>query len=576
MPTPMSVALTNEFQNTFNLSNQTMEFLDFLTERVSQFGKNFGLAMNKTALAEAFGKTPRTVGRYIRELEDKSIISTSVKPGATGGIVIMFTEDKLDFEPQGEPVTPENKTADEVRDLLYPKKPVKKPKKSYRPKAIIAEERLRRQMRNDKTDEQNAMLMSMEYPNKAFWETTEEPELYYQAYLISRMYNFYAVYYPEMRMNKKEAVGDLWGFKLAETYRDTYRDFDILRKGFMGTATFTNFVNLAKFCINNNVAPADYLTVQFDYMEYLHSVKAKNVYLPFANALVSPKSVQRWIDTYQYKTKFRKDHPYYAVSPTEIKASGESYPIMIELIRAFKEPFVETPKAYQGQIDVNVDTFMSKMLKVSWAYSQDIKTAINESNALNVYEKEQLVKFITQETATHMVHNQITTLSTYSSMPQIASMRKQVMSTNGNWREYYHNVGNTGLEYFDNPLDRATNVKRGYHMDFALFGAYSFLDTMKMLKENRGFNVDYDTVAIAIEKFGARKIPLTQEGFLDVTAIRKKEMTEQEIASELDYATPVLKHEQDMLDMFGELWYDISESAVGESRRDGRMIYKCQ
>lgn len=572
----MTIALTSEFRNAFSLSNQTIEFLEFLAKRVSQFGNNFGLAMNKSDLAEAFGKTPRTVGRYIKELEDLNVIETSVKPGATGGIVIMFTEDKLDFEPQAKPVTAENKTADEVRDLLYPRKPKKKPKKSYRPKSVVAEERLRRKLRNDKSDEQNDMLKSMVYPTKAFWETTEEPELYYQAYLVSRMYNFYAVYYPEMRMNKRESVGDLWGFKLAETYRDTYRDFDILKKGFMGTSTFTNFVNVARFCINNNVAPADYLTVQFDYMEYLHSVKSKSVYLPFVNALVSPKSVQRWIDTYDYKKQFRKDHPYYAVSPTEIKASGESFPIMTELIRAFNSPFQETPSAYQAQIDVNVDIFMPSMMKISWAYSQDVKKAIAESNALDETEKAHLSKFITQETATHMVHNQITTLSTYSSMPQIAGMRKETMLNEGNWREYFHNVGNTGLEYFDNPLDRATNVKRGYRMDFALFGAYSFLDTMNMLKENRGFNVDYDIVKVAIEKFGERKIPLTPEGFLDVHAIRKRELTDEQIEEEMKYATPVLKHGEDMLDMFGELWYDISESTVGESRRDGRMVYKCQ
>lgn len=572
----MSVALTEEFRKSFNLSNQTLDFLEFLASRVSQFGNNFGLAMNKTALAEAFGKTPRTVGRYIKELEDLDLIETSVKPGATGGIVIMFTKDKLDFEPQETPVTPDSKTADEVREMLYPRKIKKAPKKSYRPKEEIAEERLRRQLRNDKTADQNNLLLSMDYPNKAFWDETDQPELYYRAYLISRMYNFYAVFYPEMRMNRREAQGDLWGYKLAETYRDTFSDFDVLKKDFMGTASFTNFVNLAKFCINNDVAPADYLTVQFDYMEYLHSVKAKNVYLPYVNALTTTKSVQRWIDTYDYKKQFRKDHPYYAVSPTEIKASGESFPIMTELIRAFKEPFKETPTAYQAQIDVNVDIFMSKMLKVSWAYSQDIKTSINESEDLTENEKQELIKFIVQETATHMVHNQITTLATYSSIPQISGMRKEVMTTQGNWREYFHDVGNTGLEYFDNAIDRATNVKRGYQMDFALFGAYSFLDTMNMLKENRGFNVDYDVVKTAIDKFGARKVPLTKEGFLDIVSIRKQTLSDTEIAEEMQYATPVLKHKEDYVDMFGEMWYDISESSVGESRRDGRMVYKCQ
>lgn len=568
----MSVALVEENKN---LSQQAREFVEYLADRVFQFGENFGIAVKKDALAEAYGKNVRTITRYIKELEDKEVIETATKTGKDGGIVIMFTDDNLDFEPTDNPITKKSMTAEEVKEMLYPNKKKKEPKKKYRSKTEIAEERVLKARRRSKIDELNEQLLTMDYPTKEFWMQTPNPELYYRAYLSASMYNFYAVYFPTMQMHKAEAKGDIYRYEFYKIERDKYANYDVLKKDFLGTSTFTNFLKFAEVMVNNNIDPAQYLTVQFQHMQFLMDMQSASVKLPYPNTLVSVDSARRWLGTYEYKKQFRKDHPYYAVSGDTVQTEGLSYPILTELVQAFQEPFKETPDVYTQQIEATISNriYVPKMIQSVYDYGRAIKAKIKDTDKLNTTEKQELTKFIEQETANHMVSDQVLTLVTYASVNQIADMKVKSLDDK-NLRYYYHNVGNSGLEYKENPIEIRTNVKRGYRADFSLFGAKTFLNTINMLKSIRGIEVDFEVVGEAILKFGENKIPLTEHGFLDAKAIRRKVMTEKELAEEKLMATPVMKHADNVVDIFGELWYDVSESTLGESSRDGRGVHK--
>lgn len=568
-----TAVMTDEFKYNFPLSNQTLDFVNFIGSKVTEFGNKLGIVTQTREIAKSYGKDIRTVCRYLKELEEHNIIDTASKRGRNGGMVIMFSDNVFDFEPTDNPITGEQVTPEQVRDMFFPNKPKKEPKKKYRSKAQIAEERILKQKRQAETDRLNDILINLEYPTEEFWKMTDRPVLNYRAYLISRMYNFYAVYYPIMRMNRYEAEGNRLMFKLAESYKASYDVYDVLPGKFMGTQNFHHFRKLALLCEEQNINPAEYLTVQFDYMEYLISHSAKHVTLPYVNTLVTVPAVKRWIDTYEYKKGFNKKHPYYHVGTTEVQTAGLRTPIMMELTRAFEQPFVKTENAYQEQIDVNVDVFMNPMLKTIWGYSEKTKKEIRESEELSPLEKQELSKFITQETSVRMSHNQMLNLALYASMNQMAALRKRAWNKEISWREYYHTVGNTGLEFYNNPLDIATNVKRGYLMDVSLFGAYQFSNTIKMLKHMRGFDVDYNVVMEAINKFGERKVPLTKEGFLDVVSIRRSLLPQEVIDEEIAYATPVIKNKEEEVYFQGDMWYDVHESTIGESKRDGKDVY---
>lgn len=556
-----------------SLSESLNDFVSFLANKVFQFGNKFGIAVKKAELAEAYGRDTRTITRYIKELEEKEVIETSTRTGRNGGVVIMFAENLMDFKPSENPITKVTMSAEEVRDMLYPQKEKKAPNKKYRSKTEIAEEKVLKQRKQTEKDRLNDLLMGMEYPTKEFWMQTPDPELYYRAYLSSRMYNFYAVYYPTARMHKAEAERNKLQFQIYSIERDKYTNFDVLKKGFIGTSNFTNFLKFAKAMVDNKIDPAQYLTVQFDYTQFLFDNRVANAKLPFINTLVSLKPAQRWFDTEDYHKGFRKEHPYYATSADIVRTAGLGIPILNELVAEFQNPFTNRETAYQEQIDATINNriHIPKSIEAVWAYGEDVKTKIGESSELEVNEKAELSKFITQEVATHFVSDQELSLVTYASIEQVANKKVATMNDT-NLRFYYHDIGNSGQMTIDNPIERATNVKRGYKMDFSLFGARSFLNTMNMMKEIKGHKVDYTIVREAIEKFGERKIPLTSDGFLDVQAIRGKVMNERDFEIEALLSTPTMKHEENLVDIFGELWYDIPESRLGESQRDGRMI----
>lgn len=562
--------LTQQNATQLNLSDTIYNFVNYLAESASQFGENFSIASKKSDIAKAINKDVRTVTRYLKQLEEKQLIKTATKKGKEGGTVIVFNTLLLDFETQENPVTSETKDADEIRDIIFPKAKKKVTKKKYRPKSVIEEERFRKNLRKSENDRLNDLLAEMEFPTKDFFMQTAEPELYYRAYIASRMYNFYAVYYPEMRMNKAEAKNDLWGYKLADTYRENYRYFDCLNKKFIGTPTFNHFIKFTSTMLGNKVKPEAYLTVQFDYMEYLTSVKANNVKLPYINALLSTPSVNRWIATEEYKTGFRKEHHYYAVSPETVDAKGMVYPLMNILGAEFENPFSDSD-AYQAQIDVNTDIFMPQIPKAILGYKVAIDKEIQESDLLD-NEKSTLTTFIKQETANHMGLSQPTSLYFLSTIPQVSALRLATLKDKTeNLRPHYHALGNIHLiENVISNIDRVANVKRGYRMDFSLFGGISFLSTAKTLRDARGFNIDYDVLRVAINKFGARKIPIDASGFLDVNAIQKKVLPQSVIDTELAGAVPVVKDPKRLLDLFGDLWYDVSEEYIGESPRDGK------
>ena len=77
-----------------DLSAPVNDFWQFMANKVYEFGETWALAIEKSTLAEGYGKSLRTVQRYIKELEDKQYIDTATKKGKGGGTVIVFNKDK--------------------------------------------------------------------------------------------------------------------------------------------------------------------------------------------------------------------------------------------------------------------------------------------------------------------------------------------------------------------------------------------------------------------------------------------------------------------------------------------------
>lgn len=568
----MAETLTLNKTIELDLSNQLYEFVNFMGSKVKQFGENFGIVCQKAELAEGLGKDVRTVTRYLKELSDKNIVETSTKRGRSGGTVIMFNNEVLDFEPQENPFTSETKKAEEVRDRFMPNKPKKEPKRKYRTKAEIAEERMRNGLRKDRERELNEMLAGMEFPTKEFFNQTDDPGRYYQAYLVSRMYNAYTVIFPELRMNEAEAIRDVDSFENAKSYKELYKDYDCLQKEFIGTANFTHFLKFTDYVLERNINPLSFLTVQFKFMDYLIRVGSNNVHLPFINALTSPVSVDRFNSELEYNRGFREEHPYYAIAPEEVKPLGMKYPILDLLSSAFDNPNgFKTP--FEGILNTMSDyIFMSKKANVLASYHTKVVAAVEESD-LSQDKKDVLIKFMNQQTATHLTKQSLVPQQYLAAFHMQIDLVKQDLEPQ-NIRKYYAYLGDFNKNgKVINLIEQANNVKRGYVMDFSLYGSSTFYTAIRTIADIRGFEVEPELLGGAIKEFGERKIPVNSYGFLDVQALFKKTLTEEDLEEDLKNSVPIAMNDEKQLDISGYMWYDVIENVVGTSIRDGKGVY---
>lgn len=554
-----------------DLSDTLQEFLTFVGSRVHAYGETWALALNKTQMANAYGKSVRTIQRYVNELEDMNYLTTATKVGKGGGTVIVFNKAMMDFEPQVNPVTEETLTTEELLEKLYPNKPKKQPKRKYRPKALIAEERIRRQKRQGEIEQLNDLLEETGYPTTEFWKQTPQPERYYKAWLITRMYNFYAVYYPEKMKNESEADNNRFRYELAEMYQNRLTDFDVLPTRFLGTSNFTVALNMVDVLDDVGVNPGAYLTVQFNFMQYLIN-QGKNVNLPYFNTLLSEKSAKRWDDTYAYRVGFRKEHPYHATSPDEVvEVEGYKVPHMNMLIAEYKKPF--TRSGHKEFIDMFVDPITSpKRVKVINAYFQAITDEIKKDETLGENEAEVLTEWVTQQTAIHIASRYPDHAYLITALDQLTD--KIVSFEGDNKRKLYHDLGNYSLDTAVDQIEIKVRTKTGYFQNFSIAGSNTFYRTMQALRNSRGVELDKALLAEAITKFGKRKIPITKHGDLDVQQIALKHMTENELEEESYSNASQITDEQKYLDFFEGMWYDIKEDYVAQSIRDGRMVIK--
>ena len=510
----------------------------------------------------------RTIQRYVKELEKKDYLETATKVGKGGGTVIVFNKSMLDFEPKVNPVTEETLSTEELLDKLYPNKPKKETKKKYRSKAVIAEERIRKQKRQGKIEELNDMLEETGYPTKEFWNQTPEPERYYRAWLITRMYNFYAVYYPEKMKNEAEADDNIFRYKLGELIQKRLTDYDVLPKRFLGTSNFTVALNMVDV-LSDDINPGAYLTVQFNFMQFLIN-QGKNANLPYFNSLLNEKSAKRWDDTYAYREGFRKEHPYHATSPDEVvEIEGYKVPHMNMLIAEYKNPF--TKSGYEEYLKMFVDPITSpKRVKVINAYFETITEEVKNDDSLEEEEAQVLTEWLTQQTAIHIASRYPDHAYLITSLDQLTD--KIVTFDKDNKRQLYHDLGNYSLDKAVDPIEIKVRTKTGYFQDFSITGSSTFYRTMQALRNSRGIEIDKEVLSSAINKFGKRKIPITEHGDLDVHQVALTQMTEKEIEDESLGNASRIKDKQKYLDFFGGMWYDIKEDYVAQSNRDGRMV----
>ena len=551
-------------------------FLNVLAGRAEQFGEKFGAVFKKLEMAEGTGKDVKTITSYLKQLEEANLIEMSTKRGKHGGVTILFNDKILKFEQKETPFFAETKTLKELEEYFYPQFKRPEPKRKYRPKSEILVEKAFKSKARAEQDRLNAILADSDYPTREFFLQTEDPLLYTRAYLASRMYNAYTVIYPEIRKNQLEPKGEWALFQKKSFQTVQYSTYDCLSKEFIGTSTFTCFIKLVQLIESIGATPLSYLTTMFDRTQFIDDKSNGKATLPFINASYG----DNMLNYYMAQRKFRHDY-YTSIHNHKIETkdnympqTGAEYPI-IQLLAAV----YEDPSAYRTPFDNVLDTVdpLDMMLTASnkertlYGYYNMVTNKIAESD-LTDSEKAVLTSYMKQQTATFLGRQGLVPaqyLATHvSSLLQVRKDFEESGETN--LRKLYAKLGNTSnLTEYTKP-EQAGFVKKGYQLDFSIRGNQSFYATLKTIQSFRMFNLDSELLMSAWENFGKANIPILKNGMLDVEQIYANLLTPGQL--EADRGNFDFNSMNDIIPIDGQtgLWYDIVESNIGDSPRDGR------
>lgn len=566
--------LRDEYRST--LSEEAYSLLAALAEKAEVVKNTLCTVVHKVSFASELGKTRKTLDKYLKELEDNELLEQGTKRGRNGGSVIVLSAEAVNF-PKGSTILNSTAKMDELKDYFFPKPDKKEPKRKYRSKEEILRERMIRGKAMEEEERLNEILRNSDFPTREFFKETKNPLVYTRAYLLSRMYNAFVVIYPNERKDYYESQGDERGHTRSSRQTEYYKHYDCLDKEFIGTPTFKHFLKLALLLDEARMDPVDYLTSQFNFMNYLELSGNAKVGLPFINTLWGKEAYERHIKDHTFWAEHYVKHPYY--KPSEIlKSPVWKYPIVSALSDLYDNPDkYEHMDVYQDVIDtIEKMGYTPNKIRTVIAYCKGVLENIEKSD-ISEDQKEILTAYMKQQYAVHLGQNRLSSAAYVATFPY--QIMGKIMDRNivgiDDYREYYQELGNIGnlKEYNANDIQMYT--KRGYFYDFSFTANTSFPTAFLTVGSLRQNHLDPKEVQEALEAFGEEKIPLTNNGMLDVDALYAEYLTEEQLLE--DKRGYELFHKDDFVfDSNTELWYDLvnTKKESDDYRRNGRCVVK--
>lgn len=526
-----SQCLTNEIRAQYSLGNGIVEFVERLAKKAQQWGETFATPIRKTTVAEEMGRDTRTVTRYLGQLEELGLVSTEAKRGRNGGTVVVFNTDILNFEPTDNPITSETKEAKEIRERVFPKAPTPKPKRRYRTKLEIAEARILEQKQKSFEERLNDLL-ERTFLDRDFFDNFEEPRLYFQGYLIAQMYNAYAVIFPK---NRHEFFKDIDVKKSEEGLRsmNKAKSYNVLPARFVGTPQYNKFVEVARYCNENNINPLSYLTVQFERAEHLADIgKARVGAIPYVNTLLCEEARKAYSDNVMFYRKMRNSFNLFGMSSSSVPYKGAKYEIIVALRTAY-----ELDRTTRDNFNYLLDELASgaqqsvKQATLLGYYNTTLN-ALSESDLAD--EDQQLIRdFLKEQVLLYSRKNSLSSTIYALAFPLQISAVNSVATLKGLDKEmYYTYIGNMYKVTDVNDDEYDSFTERGRTIDFSYNANDTFFSTMRLIADCKGLGVPAGKLGGALQKFGEEKVPLDTFGMLDIERIYDKLIDSDELAKD--------------------------------------------
>lgn len=536
--------LTTETITDLDISDGFLDFVETVAGKAQQWGDNFATVFQKTTLAETLDKDVRTITRYVGEIKKKGLGDVETKRGRNGGTVIVFNKDVLNFKKTDNPITSETKEADEIRDLLFPSYKRPEPLRRYRTKEEITEAKLLAKARKTKEWELNEILGDMPHVTREFFNNFDEPELYYKAYLVSRMYNAYAIIFPRERMLMYAEEGNTKMVNFNKKAIDYAQNWDVMPFKFVGTPEYNVFVDLQRKFDEKDIDPLGFLTTQFEHTMFLSEHKrARANAIPFLNSMKSDDAMERYLRQERYYSWVRNRYNDRKLSKEKVLYIGAKYPIIQALRFAYKGVTLEADldhlidemslnastlkpldySMYGLELDANDkrhNEYVNRIDKLT-RYYNTVLADLSESD-VSTEDKELITSYLKEQVALYSRKNSLSATQFMLSFPvQILDVKRVVEGNGSDISNYFAYVGNLGKTHIETLDQYDAYVNMGELIDFSLDGANTFRETNRMIAHDSNMGLNPWDVGKAIRAYGEHKIPIDQFGMLDLNEILK-------------------------------------------------------
>ncbi len=503
------------------LSKNLTCLLGELTTSVESWGNQLISYFSISDLANTSGKTYRSAYRNLKSLQNKGFIDFCTRRGKNGGTIVAFNTEKLDFAHKPNPITDSSLTLEEIRDRVFPKKEVKEPQRHYRSKEIIAEERALRKYATDKNAQLNMQLEKNFFITREFFDQTDDPEGNYRGWMVSRMFQAYAVLaYNDWAEEHDENSKVYKEYKIASLDMQFYT---CMPKGFFGTYQFTTFKKLAAFCAENDIDPLAYLTTQFEYAKYLFEHgKAKKHAIPYVNSLITKEAIERAEENHRY-TEYQKKTYHHWMNTKYSPRMCIKYPIVQALSQLWYS--VDSRPKDEG-FDINfadlaqASQFSTKS-NTMYAYYQNTLQAVESNKNLTTNETQAVTRWLKEQTITHGYKTSVGILK-YSLMHELQFLQARAIHYEHK-KDYYMLMGNFTKSLYGSNSDIEYYVRNGELIDKSFFSNLEFPSIMYLASNYRNLYVDITDLRSAISKLGTEVIPVNNYGMLDVQSLFEKD-----------------------------------------------------
>lgn len=298
-----------------NMSRGAENLLKYLYNNKNKEGKY--VVSTKKQLSQDYGLSLSTVSKRLKELENKRAVKLVTKRGANGGTIVNFKVQPSEtfeewYEKDENIVESESAYAKELRDKVFPK--YERPLGNGRPRRTKEEMRAYRIAKDEY--EKNLVNMNyhtLNYPSKNVFNMADDPEGYFRAYLLAKLYDLmcykYMVSFRNHFKNKYDS-GEK-GYDEAVVYYENkandYRYKNILGDNYFGERRFNIFYNLQAYLKEQKLEVHDFSYIREVFSNYTRSFenrrgtrKAFKSPVPYTNYLYSESAMVG------YKERIRK------------------------------------------------------------------------------------------------------------------------------------------------------------------------------------------------------------------------------------------------------------------------------